>query len=407
MPNNAGVRLGVVWAAVLVGCLNPRTALADHVVLKNSDSLTGTVAGVSKSALTLDSELAGRVTVKWASVSVLTTTASLHVTLPTGQSLDGVPTVAQGRVVVQQTNGATVPVDFESVRTVELSAVAGKASWSGALNAGLDVSRGNSETATVSTNGTVTRVGRADRFGLFGTYLFSSIGTGANAITTARASRSGLRYDHDVLGRLFGFGFGDIENDPLQLLDLRTVVGGAAGAHVVKTDETQFNLFAGVSFANDSYAAAAATTTTTATAPTKPVTNPAGKVVPGLARGGSPPAVVRTSLSRQVGEYLIGQDFIHQLSDTVSLTEGLTVYPAIGNTQDYRISFDLSLSAQINGWLQWNLGIADRYLNIPPAGGAVQNDTFVTTGLGITFGNGANGAYTGSDGRRTAPPTRR
>ena len=193
----------------------------------------------------------------------------------------------------------------------------------------------------------------------------------------------------------------DAENDPLQLLDLRTVIGGGAGAHVVKTDDTQFNLFGGVSYAKDSYAAATPTTTTTTTTP---VTNPAGRVVPGLSRGGTPPAVVRTGLSRQVGEFLVGQDFIHQLSDNVSLTEGLILFPAIGDTQDYRISFDLSLSAQISSWLQWNLSVADRYLNIPPAGGAVQHDTFVSTGLGITFGSGANGAYTGSEGRRSAPP---
>ena len=396
------------WATtlmVVLGCFAASDARADHVVLTNHDALTGTVASVSKTDVALNTELAGRVVVKWTSVSALTTTSLLHVTLPTGQTIDGVPAVADRRFALRQANGATVPVDLETVRGIELSTAVREATWHGALNAGVDVSRGNAETVTVSTNGTTTRLGHADRFGLFGTYLFSSVGSGANVVTTARASRGGLRYDHDVLGRMFGFGFGDVENDPLQLLDLRVVGGGGAGAHVVKTDDTQFNLFAGVSYASDSYAAAASTTTTTTTA--TPVTNPAGKVVPGLSRGGSAPNVVRTSLSRHVGEWLIGQDFIHQLSDNMNLTEGLSIYPAIGDPHDYRVSFDLSLSAQINGWLQWNVNVADRYLNIPPAGGAVQNDTFISTGLGITFGNGANGAYTGSDGRRTAPPTRR
>jgi putative salt-induced outer membrane protein len=404
MSTNRTVKRWATTSMVILGCFAASDARADHVVLTNHDALTGTIASVSKTDVALNTDLAGRVAVKWASVSALTTVALLHVTLPTGQTIDGVPAVADGRFALRQANGATVPVDLETVRGIELSAALHEATWHGALNAGVDVSRGNTETATVSTNGAATRLGHADRFGLFGTYLFSSVGSGGNAVTTARASRGGMRYDHDVLGRLFGFGFGDVENDPLQLLDLRIVGGGGAGAHLVKTDDTQFNLFAGVSYASDSYAAATSTTTTTTTTP---VTNPAGKVVPGLSRGGSPPNVVRTSLSRQVGEWLIGQDFSRQLADNVSLTEGLTIYPAIGDSQDYRVSFDLSLSAQINGWLQWNVNVADRYLNIPPAGGAVQNDTFVSTGLGITFGNGANGAYTGADGRRTAPPTRR
>jgi putative salt-induced outer membrane protein len=407
MSTNRIVKLWATTLMVVFGCLAASDARADHVVLTNHDALTGTVASVSKTDVTLNTEFAGRVTVKWASVSALTITIPLRVTLPTGQTIDGIAAVADGRFALRQASGAPVPVDLETVRGIELSTAVHEAAWHGALNAGVDVSRGNAETATVSTNGAVTRLGHADRFGLFGTYLFSSVGSGANAVTTARASRGGMRYDHDVLGRVFGFGFGDVENDPLQLLDLRIVGGGGAGAHVVKTDDTQLNLFAGVSYASDSYATATSTTTTTTTTTTTPVTNPVGKVVPGLSRGGSPPNVVRTSLSRQVGEWLIGQDFSRQLADSVNLTEGLTIYPAIGDSQDYRVSFDLSLSAQINGWLQWNVSVADRYLNIPPAGGAVQNDTFISTGLGITFGNGANGAYTGADGRRTAPPTRR
>lgn len=408
MSTNRTVKWWATPLMVTLGCFAASDARADHVVLTNHDALTGAVASVSKTDVTLNTELAGRVAVKWSSVSTLTTVALLHVTLPTGQTIDGVPAVADGRFALRQANGATVPVDLDTVRGVELSAAAHEATWQGALNAGVDLSRGNAETATVSTNGAATRLGRADRFGLFGTYMFSSVGSGTNAVTTARASRGGMRYDHDVLGRLYGFGFGDVENDPLQLLDLRLVGGGGAGAHVVKTDETQFNLFAGVSYASDSYATASSTTTkTTTTTTTTPVTNPAGKVVPGPSRRGSPPTVVRTSLSRQVGEWLVGQDFSRQLGDNVNLTEGLTLYPAVGDSHDYRVSFDLSLSAQINGWLQWNVSVADRYLNIPPAGGAVQNDTFISTGLGITFGNGANGAYTGTDGRRTAPPTRR
>jgi hypothetical protein len=121
-------------------------------------------------------------------------------------------------------------------------------------------------------------------------------------------------------------------------------------------------------------------------------------------RGGTPPTIVRTSLSRNVGEFLVGQDVTHQLSDTVNLSERFTVFPAFGDTQDYRVSFDLSLSAQLNGWLQWNFTGADRYLHIPPAGGAVQNDVFISTGLGITFGHGDGGGYTGSDSRRPATP---
>jgi len=54
--------------------------------------------------------------------------------------------------------------------------------------------------------------------------------SGADAVTTARATRGGMRYDHDLQKTLYAFGFFDAENDLLQLLDLRTVAGAGAGA---------------------------------------------------------------------------------------------------------------------------------------------------------------------------------
>lgn len=366
-----------VWAwrvCVLAGVLAvglPAPALADHVVLRNGDQLTGKVVSQSQNDVVFDSELAGRVRLKRDVIKELTT---------------------------------------------EGAAPAPGSSWSATLNGGLDLSRGNSETATISTNGTVTRLTDHDRFGMYGTYLFSSIGTGADAVTAARAARGGMRYDHDLVGPIFGFGFADAESDLLQLLDLRTVVGGGAGAHVVKTDTTQLNLFGGVSYANDSYATDATATTTTTTTTTPGTGATTGPTPPGLggalppgqirkpSRGGTPPAVVRTSLTRQVAELVAGQDLSHQLSDNISLFESLAFYPAVSDFNDYRVAFDLTLAAQINGWLEWNVNAADRFLNIPPAGGAVQHDVFLSTGIGITFGNGARGAYTGTEGR---PPATR
>jgi putative salt-induced outer membrane protein YdiY len=354
------------------------TARADQVTLKNGDRLTGRITRRSTTDLDMTTDLAGRVTIRMDAVS-------------------------------------------QVVPAAPAAASTASPSWHGALNADVDVNRGNSETRAVSTNGTSTRLGPRDRLGVFASHLSSAIGSGADSVTTARSTRGGIRYDHDVLGRLFGFGSFDAENDALQLLDLRTVAGAGLGAHLLKNSATQFNLFAGASYARDSYTDVSTTTTTTTTTTTPsaggPVTTPGqggtppgqGGTPPGqaraqAARGGTPPAVVRTSLSRQVAEFLVGEDLTRQLSDRVSLSEGLTFFPAATDVTDYRVSFDFSLWAQLNDWLQWHATVSDRYLHIPPAGGAVQNDTFIATGLGITFGHGDGGAYTGSDGRR--PPAR-
>jgi|KBSSwiStaDraftv2_1062776.scaffolds.fasta_scaffold26716_5 putative salt-induced outer membrane protein YdiY len=347
----------------------PVDAWADHVVLKNGDTLTGTVTVMSSTDVTIETELAGRVVIRRASIVALTSTRF----------------------------------------SLDQPAPAPAAAWQGALNTGWDMSRGNAETATISTYGAATRLGPLDRLGLFGAYLFSNVGSGNDAVTTAKAVRGGARYDHDLTRATFAFGFAEAEHDPPQLLESRAVLGGGAGAHLRKTAMSQFNVFGGVSYAQDRYTEVTTTTTTTSPPSSSgggaPVTPPGqGGTPPGLARrGGTPPAVVRTETSRRLGELLVGEDWNQQLSDGVSASQSFRFFPAFSNTDDYRLSFDLSLSAQLNGWLQWNVSVTDRYLNIPPAGGAVQNDLFVATGLGITFGSGGGGTYRGADG----PPRRR
>lgn len=330
-------------SALLVICvlLWPALAFADHLTLTNGDSLTGTVLENSSRAVTLQSQLAGRVTVDWDNVSALTR--------------------ADGRKVARPTSTA----------------------WESSFNAGFDLSRGNSETANINTSATSTRTTDKDRLNLFGSYTFSNVGTGADSITTARATRAGFRYDHDIVGRVFGFGFANAENDPIELLDLRTAEGGGAGLHVVKNDRTQFNLTTGLSYARDKYTDVTNVTTTTTTT----------QIVP-LGRSGkyrtrttttTSTEQVRTERQRNVTEYLFGEDFNSQLSDRVNLSEEFTLFPAVNQPTDYRIYFESTLSTQISPWLDWNITVADRFLNIPPSGGAVRNDTYVTMGLGVNL----------------------
>jgi putative salt-induced outer membrane protein len=403
-----------VLFASAIAVLPSAPASADDVVLHNGDRFSGRVTSVSRSGLELETELAGHIMLKWRAIVSLTGFTSVRATQTAGTVLEGTITVVDGHVEIQRGTEAPIPVDVEALSAIELAiGGAGRATWHSTLNAGIDVTRGNSATATISTSGTLTRLGRRDKVSVFGTYLFSSIGSGADQSTTARTTRGGIRYDHDVAGPAFAFAFGDLENDPYQLLDLRTVAGGGAGLHAIKTDSTQLNVVAGLSYDRDDYIAEA-TTTDSSGAASGNGANPPGQngSAPGKSgsapgqqhRTGTPPNVVRTSLTRSVAEYLAGQDLTHQVSDNITLSEGLTFFAATNNWHDYRVAFDLSLSAQINGWLQWNLTVADRYLNIPPAGGAVQNDTFLTTGFGVFFGRGGAVGYTGTDSR---PATKR
>jgi hypothetical protein len=110
--------LAIVFAALVSA---PSEALADHVVLRNSDSLTGGIAAASKAELAIDTELAGRVTIKWSAVSRVTSTTSVRAILANGRTVEGAPVMSDGRLSLQQTNGTTASVDLTTVRTLDVA----------------------------------------------------------------------------------------------------------------------------------------------------------------------------------------------------------------------------------------------------------------------------------------------
>jgi putative salt-induced outer membrane protein YdiY len=347
---------------VAAAFLLPERAFADHVILRNGDRLTGTITSEAPAAIV-------------------------------------VRTVLAGTVSLQRSDIASIARD--DVPTSDADSGAGS-HWSGAIAGGIDLSRGNSPSTNLAANTRLTRVTPHSKLDMFGGTAFSSSGAGETRVTNIQSARGGVRYDHDLASQFFAFGFGDLENDQLQLLDVRSVVGGGLGLHLIKNRSSQLNVSAGLSLAHDAYASESVVEVS------EPA--PAGQgqgqgrgqtTAPGLQRrrNGIPPSVVRTSSIRNVGELAIGQDWWRQLNDTISINERVGFFPAVGDFSDYRVSFDSWLGVQLNTWLQWNVMISDRFLNIPPAGGAVQNDLYVSTGVGITFGGGAAGAYGGTDRR--------
>src|SRR5260370_1144319 len=72
--------------------------------------------------------------------------------------------------------------------------------------------------------------------------------------TTTDAIHGGVRDDFSLTAKLYAFGFTDFDEDALQHLDLRNVLGGGLGSHIVNTKQTQFDVFGGASFNQEYFA---------------------------------------------------------------------------------------------------------------------------------------------------------
>jgi putative salt-induced outer membrane protein YdiY len=366
-----------VYSLLLIAC----PTLADQVVLKNGDRLTGKIVSGDGKTLLLKSEFAGDVTIQWDAITDIESTDNINIALKDGTRLSGKVTTQDGKFVVAGASVAPTPAVAakETIVAVRNDAVQHAFDvetermahprftyfWNGTLDTGLALTRGNSETANFTLAAKAIRETPHDKLTVYGNYIFANNSSIPPTVTTANALDAGIRGDLNIhSGRLFVFALGDFQTNQLQHLDLRSVFGGGVGYHLIKTANTTFDLFGGITYDRDSFGA-------------YNTANPA-----------PPPVLLLIPSSVQnSAEAVFGEEFDTKLSKRTSLTERFSFYPNLSHTGDYRFQLDSTVSTQMKKWLSWQSTFSDRYISYPPVG-LKANDLLLSTGLRVIWGKG-------------------
>jgi putative salt-induced outer membrane protein YdiY len=355
-------------------------AYADQVVLKNGDRLSGKIVTGDGKTLLLKSEFAGDVTIQWDAITDIESSDNINITLKDGTRLSGKVTTRDGKFVVAGAPAAATPSvaakeaivavrnDAEQhsfdVETERMAHPKFQYFWNGTLDTGLALTRGNSETANFTLAAKAIRETPRDKLTVYGDYIFANNSSVPPSVTTANALDAGLRGDLNFRTHLFVFAFTDFQTNQLQHLDLRSVFGGGFGYHLIKTANTTFDLFGGISYDRDSFGA-------------YNLTNPT-----------PPPALLLFPSSVQnSAEAVLGEEFDTKLSKRTALTERFSFYPNLSHTGDYRFQLDSTISTQMKKWLSWQATFSDRYISYPPVG-LKANDLLLSTGLRVMWGKG-------------------
>jgi putative salt-induced outer membrane protein len=217
--------------------------------------------------------------------------------------------------------------------------------WGGFLDSGLSLARGNANTSNFTLGATATRLTDKTKAGAYVNSIYSTGTTNGVSLTTASAIHAGLRFDFNLSDRTFAFAFTDFDHDRFQQLDLRNVIGGGLGYHLIKTDATNFDLFAGGSFNQEYF----------------------------------------STLTRRSGEALLGESLDHKLSSAFSIKERLEFYPDLSDLGQCRVVFDTAAITKISKVLSWQVDASDRYIT-NPVNGLKGNDLLFTTGVRLAFG---------------------
>ena len=323
--------------------------------MKNGDRLTGSIVKSDGKTLVLHTDYAGDVSLTWDSIQSIDAKQTLHLQLQGGKAVAGPVSTSDGKLEISTSSGQV------QAPMAEVSALRNDAEetafekglhpgifqgWQSGLNLGFALTRGNSETKNLSLGFLSARQTLHDKLGAYANAVYATNDApGAVPSTTANTAGGGLRYDHDVKGRIFGYVGADFFSDALQGLNLRAAEGGGLGYHAIKSANTTLDLLAGANYTHESY----------------------------------------TAFTRNFAALSIGEDFMHKIGKGTVLNQHLGFFPDLSHSGEYRGTFDLGTVTKLNKWLGWQNSIADIYVTNPPAGKR-QNDLVITTGLNVTFG---------------------
>lgn len=333
---------------------------ADQITLKNGDRLTGQIVKSDTKELVLKSEFAGTVTIQWAAIDAIASTSPLFVHLATGETLNGPVTTTDGKFVIGTGSAGTITATKDKVTAIESKeeeAAYEKAIerlknpslldlWTGFIDTGLSLDRGTADATAFNAAFNAARSTPRDKITVYFTSLYSKNKTNGVTVLGADADRGGIRYDANFGKKSFAFGAVDLEYDKFQNLDLRAVFGGGLGQHLVKTDRTVFDLFAGGALDKEFFF---------------------------------------NNLERTAGEIQAGDTFAYKFNKTTQITQALVFFPNLTYGGQFRANFDTSMVTQLKKWLGFHITLSDRYLSNPPQTGIKKNDLLLTTGIRITF----------------------
>jgi putative salt-induced outer membrane protein len=338
----------VLFAAI------PRSIRADQVTLVNGDRLSGHIRTLDGGKLAIDTDMAGVITLPWSNVGAIVSTQPLYVVLKDGSVFTGTIVNARNGMRLQDTTRAlVVPRDeIATLRSFAEQIAFARAEerrlaphfldpWSGFVDLGLSLARGNAEVTTYTVNANGTRTRPHNRLSLYFTSLYATNNTEPPASVTANVRRGGARMEFNVSRKDFAFVSADFEFDQLQRLDLRSVGGAGFGRHVFATNRNTLDLFAGATANRE---------------------------------------IFSTGLRRITGEALLSEESSHKIGSFLTLQQKFALFPNLTERGDYRFATDSSAVTTLLKWLSWQVSVSNRYISNPVPGSG-PNDLLISSGF--------------------------
>ncbi len=227
--------------------------LADQVMFKNGDQITGKIVQQDDTTITIDSAVAGTVKVDIKDVKTFSSDAPVTLKLKDGSVVNDKVTAGPDGSV---TTAGTGSVKGQSISLDSLAAVNPPSQqWTGDIAAGGLITRGNSDSEQLNLTADATRRTDIDRILANAGYLYGrqkDKSTGINTTTTDNWFLGG-EYDYFFTKQFYGYGLGKVERDRIANLDVRLTPGAGVGYQWIERPTLNADTEAGIGWLYESY----------------------------------------------------------------------------------------------------------------------------------------------------------
>jgi putative salt-induced outer membrane protein YdiY len=236
----------LIWAAVALLVISV-SAYADEIVLKNGDTIHGTVTGAGGGKVTLATGYAGDIQIAVGEIQSITTEGDVSVHLVDGQILTGtLATKTEGTFQVTSekagTSGDLAWSDVDAFNPPPTE-------WSGSVNIGTTIQSGNTDRITTSVGAAASRETDEDRFSL--RFLFNY--AEEDEVRTARNTYGSIKYDRFFSPRAYGYLAVEMLSDEFRDLDMRSQAGAGGGYIIIEEADLKFEGELGLAYVSENY----------------------------------------------------------------------------------------------------------------------------------------------------------
>ncbi len=334
----AGIALAVVAAGAAVG-------RGDQVVLKNGDKLDGHITTLDGGKLTINVAGLGDVKVDMGQVVTFQTDLPVDLRMTNGTAAkQKIDEVATGGVVVEGGQALNRQVALTDLKQINPPVP----EWTGSIQAGALLIRGNSDTDSLNLGANLTHKTEQDDVSVVASYLYGRTKDRTTNLvqTTTENWQVEARYDYNFTPRFYGFADGLVRKDRVAFLDLRVVPSAGLGYKFFDTDSFKLSGELGVAWVYEKY------------------TNNTPE---------------REDISGRAA-YHVTKKF----NDVLSAFHDLEFLQSVQHVHNFNVNTDLGVHAQLTKHLFGEAKITWDY-DSSPANNALKNDMFYALSVGYNL----------------------